>query len=427
MTRKLAFTVALLGLFGFLFGAAWRHLEITPYTTIYHRYSQVRDWILGRQPEGTPEDLAARQQAEIDRLRSLGYLNARAPALASGVTIHDRDRVCAGLNLSTEGNRAEATLRDMDGNEIHRWHLSFAQAYPDKSRWPTKPPVCWRRVHLLPDGSLLAVFEGHSLLKVDRDSKLLWAYTGGTHHDLEVQPDGSIYCLARTAEIVESFNADQPILHDYVVRLDSSGKELRRISILQAILNSPYKSILHRGPEQGDILHTNTIEVLDGSLAGRAPAFAAGRILLSIPMLDAVAVLDPETERIVWALKGYWIFQHQPTVVDGKNLLVFDNRGDSGRSRVIEIDPATLRVAWSYTNEHGSLASETLGSNQRLPNGNTLIIESNVGRVIEVTPDHEVVWEYHSPHRSGKLVTQVFDLVRLPPDFPIDWAVSRAE
>ena len=45
--------------------------------------------------------------------------------------------------------------------------------------------------------------------------------------------------------------------------------------------------------------------------------------------------------------------------------------------------------------------SENHGAVQRLPNGNTLIVESNNGRAIEVTPGEEVVWEYFNPYRVG--------------------------
>jgi hypothetical protein len=37
------------------------------------------------------------------------------------------------------------------------------------------------------------------------------------------------------------------------------------------------------------------------------------------------------------------------------------------------------------------------GAQQRLPNGNTLITESEAGRLLEVTADGEVVWEYINP------------------------------
>ena len=43
----------------------------------------------------------------------------------------------------------------------------------------------------------------------------------------------------------------------------------------------------------------------------------------------------------------------------------------------------------------------------------------------EVTADKRIVWEYISPFRAGdeqQLIATLFDLVRLPPDFPIEWA-----
>lgn len=35
---------------------------------------------------------------------------------------------------------------------------------------------------------------------------------------------------------------------------------------------------------------------------------------------------------------------------------------------------------------------------QRLPNGNTMITEGSHGRIFEVTPKHELVWEYVCPY-----------------------------
>jgi hypothetical protein len=37
----------------------------------------------------------------------------------------------------------------------------------------------------------------------------------------------------------------------------------------------------------------------------------------------------------------------------------------------------------------------------RLPNGNTLITEGATGRLFEVTPERETVWEYVSPFVMG--------------------------
>jgi outer membrane protein assembly factor BamB len=169
----------------------------------------------------------------------------------------------------------------------------------------------------------------------------------------------------------------------------------------------------------GDIFHTNTLEVLDGRSADRDPAFRAGNVLLSVLKLDTIAVLDPERGEIVWAKTGSWRRQHQPTFLDDGNLLVFDNRGPGGESsRVVEIDPRTGSTVWSYDKD---LFSKTLGSCQRLPNGNTLITESENGRALEVTRDGRVVWEYYNPNRAGEhkeLVAVLFEVVRLPDSFP---------
>ena len=40
------------------------------------------------------------------------------------------------------------------------------------------------------------------------------------------------------------------------------------------------------------------------------------------------------------------------------------------------------------------------GSNQRLPNGNTLIANSDPGEIFEVTPEGEKVWEFRTPHQD---------------------------
>ena len=107
------------------------------------------------------------------------------------------------------------------------------------------------------------------------------------------------------------------------------------------------------------------------------------------------------------------------------NLLVFDNGGEGGYgnpnpsaptgnnnahrdySRVLEFDPITLEIIWQYTPlEAGNLLftdaskfySSYISSAQRLPNGNTLITEGSDGHLIEVTPEHEIVWEYVNPY-----------------------------
>ncbi len=59
--------------------------------------------------------------------------------------------------------------------------------------------------------------------------------------------------------------------------------------------------------------------------------------------------------------------------------------------KVVELDEQH-RPVWQYTEglEHPLAA-------QRLSNGNTLIGDARIGKVIEVTPDKKIVWKYESP------------------------------
>jgi hypothetical protein len=85
-----------------------------------------------------------------------------------------------------------------------------------------------------------------------------------------------------------------------------------------------------------------------------------------------------------------------------RQLLILDNgchrRNAPSFSQVVEVDPATGTVVWSY---HGepilAFYSFMISGLRTLPNGNTFVTEGATGRLFEVTPEHEVVWEYVSP------------------------------
>ena len=74
------------------------------------------------------------------------------------------------------------------------------------------------------------------------------------------------------------------------------------------------------------------------------------------------------------------------------------HRPRSSYSRVIKVDPETNEVHWEYRGQPPiSFCSQAISSAERLPNGNTLICEGSPGRIFEVTPNKEIVWEYINP------------------------------
>jgi len=388
--------------------------------------------ILGPQPGLWVESRREAWEDEVERLESLGYLQGyKKRSQKQNVTLHE-DGAEPGLNLYSSGHAPEAVLMDMDGKVLHSWSAAFKTALPDYKMRKARRidgQHFWMRVHLFPNGDLLAIFGGFALIKLDRRSKVLWTYTKRAHHDLEVQPDGSIYVLTRKARHLPRFGLDSPIVEDFVTVLDPDGNEQRSVSILGCFENSSFDSLIEeRCIGQKDPLHTNTVEVLDGRFSHLDPAFGAGKVLISCRNFSTIAVLDLEARTVLWARSEGWRGQHHPSFLDSGDLLLFDNLGHDGEhglSRILQFDPVSGEVHWSYA---GTLLepfqTDTAGFCQRLPGGTTLITESESGRAFEVTDDGSLVWEFINPHRAGpedQLIAMLLEVKRLPADFPLDW------
>jgi hypothetical protein len=368
------------------------------------------------------------QRAMIERLEAIGYaagsteLEARAT-----VTLHRPERAFAGANFFVSGHAQEALLVDMQGETLHRWQADFWSIWPDYPVSPDHPMTrFFRRGHLYPNGDILVIWEGLGIARLDRDSQVVWAQPIRAHHDLEVLPSGEIYVLTREAHVLPEVDEREPVLEDFISVLGPDGEERERVSLLAALEASDLPEAIDWQRRPGDVFHTNSLHRLDGSIAHVNPAFAAGNVLVYLLALGVTAVVDLEAERVVWAERSPQIFKHDPKVLPNGNLLIFENRyrREPDASAVLEIDPKSGEVVWEHGAETGSFFSDTCGTADRLPNGNTLITESDGGRALEVAPDGEIVWEFYNPHRAGdegQFIATLFELVRLPPDFPLHW------
>ncbi len=392
-------------------------------------------WRNARQP--VQQTITDEQREELERLRSIGYLSGTNPAPASsGVTVYDEDLAYRGLNFTTSGHAAGARLLDMEGGLLHEWECPYLKAWPDSAHLAQNEGTqYWRVAHLYPNGDVLAIFEGFGIVKVDSESRLLWKRHGGEHHDVTVADDGRIYVLTRKAHMVRDVSPVRPVLEDFITVLDENGDVLRDVSVLRALVDSRFSSVMNsfHFRHGGDIFHTNALVLLDGSLADDLAAFHEGNVLVSIRQLSMLAVVDMETETVEWISTGQWLEQHHPVVLTDGAILLFDNKGGgrsyASRSRIIEFDPVTLERTWFYQGDaENPFFSQMCGTVQRLPNGNTLVTESDYGRAFEVTRDGRTVWEYLNPERSGandQLIATLFEVVRLEPGFPVDWAMNR--
>jgi len=365
---------------------------------------------------------AADRAASEDGLSKLGYAGgSEAPRGArSGVVVLDEQRSAPGYNLVLSGHEPAATLIDARGDPVHRWRFDYADVPNAPEVEDPQLAAVWRTARLLPGGDLLAIFEGHALVRLTRDSELVWAFGARPHHALGVTADGELLVLTRRVDTVPWVNADEPVYVDAITRLDpATGRELGRLDVFDAFERSAFRDLVESAPARvGDVLHTNALRVLDGTGADRLAALRSGNVLLSMRHTHALAIVDLEAGRVVWAKTGVWRLQHDPTVLDDGSILLFDNAGFGLSSQVIELDPRTGGVEWAWRGDPPD-AFFTLfcGGAQRLSGGTTLITESCRGRAFEVTRDGEVVWEYVNPHRAGEdgeWIASLLEVRRVP-------------
>jgi len=424
--QKLLLLLPLLAItfLGYIGGAIVARFDLPPYGYLEELFAAVEvslqpgdvvtaPWTVGAKPleSGDLQDAPVR-----DREIGLGR--------------YQPDLSFAGLTLYTPMLAGSAVrLIDMQGAPVHEWRLA-TDAQPINGS------------QVLPDGALLALV-GQSLVKLDRDAELLWSYGKTLRHDLDVATDGRIAVLGQRViedewpgyEYIET-----PFLDDQIVVLAADGRELNVISLLEAVQNSAWESLLmYADPEQpeGDLLQASSVRWLDAGQAAAIPGAMAGDLLLSLRQIDTLVVLDPEARRIKWAWRsGKWRLQHDVDVLPNGNLLVFDNRGDDrngGKSRVVEANPRTEALVWEYPGVTGELLFSSFnGAQQRLPNGNTLITETNNGRILEVTEDGQVAWEYRIPEReknaAGEILAPVASARRfVPAELPFVGQPEEAE
>jgi hypothetical protein len=356
-------------------------------------------------------------QRRLELLRSVPYLSASETVVDEakvGVTRNDPRRSHQGYNFYCTLSSGEAFLMNMDGEVVHRW------VYPHHRRERGTDHGIF-----LSNGDAVLLKEYRQLVRLDWNSRLLWKRSLPVHHDVVQAADGTFYAVLRTVESYRGYRVTFPsIAHlgpdgELIGRwsafdhLDELRKVLDTRSFLDTILD--HISGNRRSPRQGprgraraseprsrmyDYFHMNGLAVLDGSASADGDSlWGHGNILVCLRNVNQIAVLEKNTYRVLWAWgEGELQWPHHPTLLDDGNILIFDNGVHRGYSRVIELDPVDERIVWEYISDPPEdFYSHTRGAAQRLPNGNTLITESDRGRAFEVTPSGEIVWMWQNP------------------------------
>jgi len=359
----------------------------------------------------------------------------------TGTTVFKPEKCYNGYTVVTPYRSNLIFLIDMVGRVVHSWRAD-----------PARNAEAWF-LRRLPSGTWLALnyymshFEDASspdrapssfssadfekeVVELDWDGNVLWRYSAPKdwviHHDMARLRNGNTLILMEKQIEVPSIS-DKPIAENFFVEVKPSGEIVWQWNTTEHFEEFGYseeaKGLMRQ--RAGDIFHTNTLSVLPGNELGKSDSrFAKGNILSCQRNANLVFIVDKETGQVVWtwgAEKGQLVGPHHPEMLHNGNILIYDNGGQGGYpprvrfyTRLVEINPVTGKIVWQYAHEPYSFKptskffSSSWGSVQRLPNGNTFSLDCHKGRLFEVTPWGEIVWEYISPFAWGR-GTQVVD------------------
>ena len=367
---------------------------------------------------GKSEENEESARINIERLQSLPYAGSTPVDTdePDGVVLHDPDRSCPGYNLHTIYALGTTELFDAEGEVVRSWSRSGE---------------IWMHSELLPDGDLLVVGAGsvvdggpgqdahlddetRFVRRFDWNGNLIWKRSFPGHHDIEVTPDGKLLLMGLEYRLFSQFDPHLPVRDDLLMLLEQDGSLIKSYSLMEAIGRNnrafPLKRIRsteESGKRFTDLLHANSAEWMHledledlENLEGTHPLYDPANILVCFRHQNRVAFFNWQTRKVVWSWGNDELYgPHDARLLADGNILVFDNGLREQHSRIVELDPRRERIVWQYVADPpSSFFTLSKGSAQRLPNGNTLAVESDRGRAFEITPAGDIVWEFVCPH-----------------------------
>ncbi len=328
------------------------------------------------------------------------------------VTFYNKEKAYPGYTyFAPFWEQSRAYLIDMEGRFVNYWQL------------PGRPSEI---TYMLPNGNIIypvkiidekspkfAGFCGADILEVDWNNNIVWRHRDEfQHHTTQRLKNGNtiyLFIVETPPDIAKLVVGGKPGTEDKGKHMWTCG--LREVNP-QGEVVWEWLAYEHLDPVEDGIIcpmehrdewtHGNSIEEFDN-----------GDILTCFRYPSLVVRIDKKTGKIKWKWgQGKVYHPHNPTILDNGNILLFDNgphRPDSyiAYSKCVEFNPETGEIVWEYIgNPPTEFFSSVCAGCQRLPNGNTLIMESTRGRIFEVTYEGELVWEYIIPFyaqvRSGQ-------------------------
>jgi hypothetical protein len=308
--------------------------------------------------------------------------------------------ICPG-----EGCLAVAMARN--GKVIHAWPYRAAEfrrnikvdlPYESFSSDPSAN-VDGLTLAQLPGGDLIAIFwqhdsfpDGGGIARIDPEGHFRWYRRDYAHHwPTATGPNEIIYPSTELRRgVVDVLVAGLTAFHigcawkyyaDTVMVVDGEGNEKERISVLDAVLASPYRMSLGNDWYKCDPTHVNYVRPVGKGIAAALDGVAPDDLLISMRHLNAIGIMDRKTHRFKRWYTGEFFGQHSVQPLADAKVIMFDNLGNDsirGISRVLELDLVTgnTRMVFPSVGEKRPFFSFWSGNLDQSADGKRVLISA---------------------------------------------------
>jgi hypothetical protein len=216
-------------------------------------------------------------------------------------------------------------------------------------------------VEVLPNDNVLFVLPKNGVYEINRQGETVWSFI-----DAKVSHDADRLANGNT---LVAFGAYDTIADSQVREIDPSGKVVWSWKAGDYFNTPEYSSISAEG-----WTHTNAVERL-----------ANGNTIVSMRNFNFIVEVNPSGDIVRTIGEGLLTEQHDPVILDNGNTLLADH----GKPQSIMILDSNDNIIWQYILR--DITDFPARDANMLSNGNVLVTTSR--RIIEVTPEKEIVWE----------------------------------
>ena len=269
---------------------------------------------------------------------------------------------------------------------------------------------------LTEDGGLIFKSDESPLVKIDRNSQLVWLNQEDQyHHSIEQDHEGNFWVPSH----LFPYQLDKKYVgseygnfsDDAITKVSPDGEILFQKSVSKIFIENNMEYLLFQTGQvfNDDPIHLNDIKpVLTDS-----QYWKRGDVFLSLRTKSMVILYRPSTNEIIWKGVGHTFAQHDVDILDNHRISIFNNNlkkfhgGDrlDGSNEVVIYD-FKIDTYSKYFNESlidNEVKTPTQGRSQILDNGDLFIEETDYGRTLYFSKDKSLQWQHVNRADDGKI------------------------